>query len=42
MLYVVFQTTRERVKRWMGVQPASHGPGQGPSPAPDKPDSARA
>jgi multidrug efflux pump subunit AcrB len=42
MLYVVFQTTREKVKGWMGVKPETHGPGQGPGPAPDKPDSARA
>jgi len=38
MLYVVFQTVREKVKGWMGVKPTTHGPG----PAPDKPDSARA
>ena len=45
MLYVVFQGVRERVKGWMGVQPAeahaAAGPGQSPHPAPDKPDSTR-
>jgi hypothetical protein len=39
MLYVVFQTVRERVKGWFGVRPVEprgQGPGEGPQPAPDQ------
>jgi hydrophobe/amphiphile efflux-1 (HAE1) family protein len=39
MLYVVFQSMRERVKGWFGVRPVeppSQGPGQGPKPAADQ------
>ncbi|MCB4820203.1 efflux RND transporter permease subunit [Roseicella aerolata] len=39
MLYVVFQTLRERVKSWFGVRPVeppSIGPGEGPKPAADQ------
>ncbi|GGC51882.1 transporter [Siccirubricoccus deserti] len=40
MLYVVFQTLREKVKGWFGVpplEPAAIGPGESPRPAPDRP-----
>jgi hydrophobe/amphiphile efflux-1 (HAE1) family protein len=39
MLYVVFQTMRERVKGWFGVRPVEppgQGPGEGPKPAADQ------
>ena len=39
MLYVVFQTLREKVKSWFGVnpnEPPGHGPGEGPKPASDQ------
>jgi hydrophobe/amphiphile efflux-1 (HAE1) family protein len=39
MLYVVFQTLRERVKSWFGVrsvEPPGDGPGEGPRPAADQ------
>src|SRR5919202_2701464 len=39
MLYVVFQSMRERVKGWFGVRPVEppgQGPGEGPKPAADQ------
>ena len=39
MLYVVFQTVRERVKGWFGVRPVEppgQSPGEGPKPAADQ------
>jgi hypothetical protein len=39
MLYVVFQSVREKVKSWFGIhpmEPPSIGPGEGPTPAADQ------